>query len=256
MDILIGLTMLIFLPLAIVAAMHYWIGSYPEPFHKSIDTRNEIAEVIIFWLLAMAVSSIFILQQAPADLEFATANLQLRHMLYAVIPWLILPLAYVVFHQKWRARDLGFVLPRSWPMIIFALLLFGLIGIQPIFGDAPEPLPWTFLAIAVYQPAFVEEFFFRVILQGKLERALGQNRAWFYSGILFGLIHVPVDFFGPQFYANGENYLNASLLVLSQIIAGWIFGIIYSKTRSIMPGMLAHYFTDFRLGSIILHLTQ
>ena len=140
-------------------------------------------------------------------------------------------------------------------MVVFALALFGLAGVLPIIGGgAPDPLPWSFIAIAAYQPAFIEEFFFRVILQGKLERALGQNRAWFYSGILFGLIHAPADFFGPQFYSHGSDYLNASLLLLTQIISGWIFGIIYSKTRSILPGMLAHFMTDFRLGSILLHL--
>lgn len=114
--------------------------------------------------------------------------------------------------------------------------------------------PGSFIAIALYQPAFIEEFLFRVIVQGKLERALGPNRAWFYSGILFGLSHVPADFFGPQFHAHGADYLNSGFLLLSQIVSGWIFGIIYSKTRSILPGMAAHFLTDFRLGSIVLHL--
>ena len=112
------------------------------------------------------------------------------------------------------------------------------------------------LAFAVYQPAFTEEFLFRVILQGKLERALGQNKAWFYSGILFGLIHVPVDFFGPQWYSHGESFLAAFILLFGQITAGWIFGLIYSKTRSIFPGMLAHFMTDARLSSVVLNVIQ
>jgi len=256
MGLVFGLTMEIFLPLAIVAAMHYWIGSYPEPFPKSNEKKREIFEVIGFWFLAMAASTIYILQKTPAELNTPTTELQLGHMAFAVFPWLILPLLYVVFRQKWRASDLGCVLPRSWPMVLFALVLFGFAGTERLFDETLAPLPLSFLFIAVYQPAFIEEFFFRVILQGKLERALGQTQGWFYSGILFGLMHVPVDFFGPQFYAYGENYVNASFLLLSQIIAGWIFGIIYSKTRSILPGMLAHYFTDFRLGSVILHLMQ
>ncbi len=246
----------IFLPLTIIAAMHYWIGSYPEPFPKSDEKKREIVEVIGFWFLAMVASSIYILQIPAAELETPTTKLQLGHMAIAVVPWLILPLAYVLFRQKWRARDLGFVLPRCWPMVLFALVLFGFAGTQQLFGEATDPLPLSFLFIAVYQPAFIEEFFFRVVLQGKLERALGQTQAWFYSGILFGLMHVPVDFFGPQFYAYGESYVNSSVLLLSQIIAGWMFGIIYSKTRSILPGMLAHYFADSRLGSIILHFMQ
>ena len=48
--------------------------------------------------------------------------------------------------------------------------------------------------------------------------------------------------------------MNASVLLITQIISGWIFGIIYSKTRSILPGMLAHFMATFRLVSIVLHL--
>ena len=139
-------------------------------------------------------------------------------------------------------------------MVAFALMLFAVAGVLPVIGSGAEPIPWVFLAIAIYQPAFIEEFFFRVILQGKLERVVGPKRAWVWSGLLFGLAHAPVDFFGQQFYANGESYVNATLLLITQIIAGWIFGLIYAKTRSIYPGVLAHFMTDGRLGSVLLHL--
>ena len=176
-------------------------------------------------------------------------------MAWMAVPWLVLPLAYVIVVQKWTLRDLGLVLPRSWPMVVFALALFALGEILPLMGGGGrDPLAWSFIAIAVYQPAFIEEFVFRVIIQGKLERALGQTRVWFYIGTLFGLIHVPVDFFGKQFVDHGSDYVQASVLLLSQIIFGWIFGIIYSKTRSILPSMAAHFMIDFRLGSIVLHL--
>ena len=254
MDILIGLTMMIFLPLAVVAVMHRWIGSYPEPYPESNDKRRELVEVIVLWLLAGAASTFYIFRLSAADLESPTAAVQLGHVAYAIVPFLILPLAYVVLMKKWTLRDLGFVLPRSRTMVIFALLFFGLPDVLAAFGEPRDPLPWSFIAIALYQPGFIEEFFFRVILQGKLERALGQNKAWFYSGILFGLMHVPVDFFGPQFYAHGSDYVQSFVLLLSQIIWGWIFGIIYSKTRSILPGMVVHFIGDHRLTSILLHL--
>ena len=110
---------------------------------------------------AMASSSIYILQKPPTELKNPTTELQLGHMAFAVIPWLILPLVYVVFRQKWRARDVGFVLPRSWPMVLFALVLYGFAGTEQLFGEASDPLPLSFLLIAVYQPAFIEEFFLK-----------------------------------------------------------------------------------------------
>jgi membrane protease YdiL (CAAX protease family) len=97
--------------------------------------------------------------------------------------------------------------------------------------------------------AFVEEFFFRAIIQGKLERALGQNKAWFYSGILFGLAHLVTNF-----WVMGLDIVPGILELVGQIIAGWTFGIIYMKTRSLLPSFIAHYITDFRLGSIIARL--
>jgi membrane protease YdiL (CAAX protease family) len=256
MEILIGLTMAIFLPLAIVVTMHLWIGSYPEPYPETLDPRREVIEIALLWLVAMAVFAIFMRALSAEDFQRPlTPPLMLGNFLYMVVPFLILPLTYVVYVQKWTARDLGFRLPRSWPMVAFALTLFSLVGVSPLFEGRSEPLPWSLIGFAVYQPAFIEEFFFRVILQGKLERVLGPHKAWFYSGILFGLFHVPVDFFGPQFYAHGSDYVNALFLLLSQIIAGWIFGIIYAKTRSVLPGMAAHFMTDFRFGSIVLYLT-
>lgn len=78
---------------------------------------------------------------------------------------------------------------------IFAIAVFAFIGIFPIFTPDMEPIPVSDLLFALYITAFVEEFFFRAIIQGKLERALGQNKAWFYSGILFGLAHVTTNSF-------------------------------------------------------------
>ena len=254
MDILINLGLNIGLPLGIVAAMHFWIGSYPVPYAESSNKNRELYEVAIFWVLATIISSAFIFQVPIEQLKALSAEIILEFIAVTALPFLFLPLAYVVIKQKWTRRDLGFVLPRSWPMVVFVIVLFGASEILPLFGGGRDPLAWSFIAIAAYQPAFIEEFFFRVILQGKLERVLGQNKAWFYSGILFGLMHVPVDFFGPQFYAHGESYLNSSLLLFTQIIFGWIYGIIYSKTRSILPSMLGHFMIDFRFGSIILHL--
>jgi len=254
MDIVFGLAFNLLLPLAIVYVMHRWIGWYPDQWKTSVNPKREIAEIGVFWLLAMIASTAFLLTRSQEELSVPTTAVALEHMAYAVVPWLILPLGYMALVRKWRWHDFGFTLPKSWPMIVFGLALFGLAGMLPVFNSSFEPMSWAFVAIAAYQPAFIEEFFFRVIIQGKFERVVGPTKAWIYTGILFGLAHVPVDFFGPQFYANGESYLNAFVVLLTQIIGGWIFGLIYAKTRSIFPGMLAHFMMDGRLGSIFIHL--
>ncbi len=75
---------------------------------------------------------------------------------------------------------------------------------------------------------------------------MGQNKAWIYGGILFGLAHLFFDY-----SVAGLDLVSGIVMLIGQVIAGWIFGIIYMKTRSLWPGMFIHYITDGRLASII-----
>ncbi len=94
---------------------------------------------------------------------------------------------------------------------------------------------------------FIEEFLYRGVIQSKLERALGQKKGWFYGGIIFGLAHIPANFFAP-FWATGTVDIVAGLLMLGvQIVNGWWFGIAYTKTRSLIPGIIMHYIADFMI---------
>ena len=104
-----------------------------------------------------------------------------------------------------------------------------------------------FLVISLYATVFIEEFLYRGVIQSKLERALGQKKGWFYGGIIFGLAHIPANFFAP-FWATGTVDIVAGLLMLGvQIVNGWWFGIAYTKTRSLIPGIIMHYIADFLL---------
>lgn len=92
---------------------------------------------------------------------------------------------------------------------------------------------------------FLEEFLFRGVIQSKLERALGQNKGWFYAGIVFGLIHIPTNFFGPLWEAGDASIIAGLLLLVGQIMNGWWYGIAYTKTRSLIPCIIMHYMADF-----------
>ncbi len=76
----------------------------------------------------------------------------------------------------------------------------------------------------------------------------GQNRAWILSGILFGLAHLSVNLFGPLW---SGSVVTAAFLLVKQVISGWIFGLIYMKTRSLLPSMVVHFLADGRLASFI-----
>jgi len=244
---------LLVVQIVIVLLLHFVIGKYPEPLPPSENRSREIIETLVMWALAFVAITIFLITLSAEELANPTPGLAVQRILVGIPFELVVPLLFVLLVNKWTARDLGFSWPRAPVVTIFAIALFGFAGLLPILGEEvmPEPLPVSFLLLSLYQPAFIEELLFRGIFQGKLERALGPTKGWFYSGILFGLFHLYVDFFGPQWTGN---VVEALFTLAGQIIAGWMFGIIYTKTRSLLPSMVAHYLTDFRLGSIVLHL--
>ena len=191
----------------------------------------------------------FVLSRTPDELAAPSNELWGLISLMQLVPYIVVPLLFVLLVKKWTAKDLGFSMPRARSVTIFAIAVFAFLGIIPIFISDMEPIPVSDLLFVLYVTAFVEEFFFRAIIQGKLERALGQNKAWFYSGILFGLAHVVTNSF-----VRGLDIGPGVFMLVQQIILGWIFGIIYMKTRSLLPSFVAHYVIDFRLGSIIARL--
>ena len=240
-------------PAASILILHYKLAPYPTPFHPSKDKKKEILETLLIWGIMAGVVTTFMFLLTPSQLQNPTNKMVLQRILIGVVPELIGPLLYVRYVKKWTWEDLGFSLPKAPSVTAYALAFLVIGGLLPLLSDR-EPLSVAELVWSLYQPAFIEEFFFRGVLQGKLERALGQNRGWFYSGILFGLTHAPMDFFGPYWYGYEGNLVSALFLLVKQIMFGWVYGIIFMKTRSIIPTFIGHYFVDWRLGSIIKRL--
>ena len=234
--------------LVIFFILHRWIGKYPTPLPLSKDRKREILETIALWVFSVVVVTMFLLSRTPDELAAPSNELWGLMSLVASVPYIVVPLLFVLLVKKWTAKDLGFSMPSARSVTIFAIAVFSFLGIIPIFLGQ-KPIPVSDLLWALYVTVFVEEFFFRAIIQGKLERALGQNKAWFYGGILFGLAHVVTNSF-----VRGLDIGPGVFELAGQIITGWIFGIIYMKTRSLLPSFVAHYVTDFRLGSIIARL--
>lgn len=235
-----------------VILLHYRLSSYPTPLPKSGDSRREILETIAFWGIQVVYVMLFIYMLPPSALTNVTPRLGLTRSMLGLIPEVLVPVSYVLLMKKWALKDLGFTKPGAPSVIIFALILFGIGGgVLPLLDPSFEPLPVWLVAYSLYQPAFFEELFFRGVLQGKLERALGQNRAWILSGILFGLAHLSVNLFGPLW---SGSVVAAVFLFMKQVISGWIFGLIYMKTRSLLPGMVVHFFADGRLASIFYYM--
>jgi membrane protease YdiL (CAAX protease family) len=239
-----------------VALLHFSLAKYPPPFKKSANPKREILEALGLWALLVVATTVALFSVPEEQITSPTVGFGLVVNLLLSPFWVFIPLYVVLRLNKWRWRELGFATPRSWLVTIFALLLFGYGGLHPLFTDpGREPLSAGLIVLALYQPAFTEELLFRGIIQGKFERAVGQGRALIYTALLFGSAHTVVNFFGAQWYAHGQSVGNALGLLVIQTLSGLIFGLIYMKSRSIFPSMAAHFFTDWRLGSIVRLLT-
>lgn len=88
----------------------------------------------------------------------------------------------------------------------------------------PEFL-WLILVVAV-TPGICEEIFFRGYAQRTFERTLKGKSVWI-VGIIFGLYHMQ------------------PLGLLSLSLLGILFGYFYYRSRSLLPGMAAHFSNNF-----------
>lgn len=237
--------------LGIFLLLRFVVGKYPAQLPESKDRRREILESIGLWAAVSIALTLAVFIIPENELNNPTPQVVLKTNLLLSPFWVLIPLFVVVKINKWGMEDLGFTKPRSRSVTIFAIAIMVLLGLLQFIDPGFRPMPSWLVMMSLYQPAFTEEFLFRGVIQGKLERALGQNKAWFYSGIMFGLMHASVNFFGQQWYLHGESILNAVVLLLVQTIAGWSFGIMYMKSRSLLPSAIAHFLTDGRLASIL-----
>ena len=135
--------------------------------------------------------------------------------------------------KSWLKRPAG----KAWWAIL--ALLIGLIPL-PLFifhhdtlSEWTVWLPWILLALL---NPWIEEFYWR----GLLLDFTGNWSGWasiLYSSLLFAINHA-------AFGVNSE--LNSGFeIVLSTLIMGIVWGLVYRKTKSLRWTIMAHFLVDF-----------
>ena len=123
---------------------------------------------------------------------------ELIYIFLLTIPYLLLPLYLELKANKRNVKDLGLRWDIQSPSVAIAAMLFSLVsGIVAFINNQAvigmEPLPAGVLILFLYNNDFLEEFYHRGVIQSKLERAVGQGKAIFFGGILFGMTHLVFD---------------------------------------------------------------
>lgn len=156
----------------------------------------------------------------------------------------LVPTLILFFACGYGARGMG--LRLRWGKLIIALLIFSSLLAMLLREPASllqQPV-WETLALFVFQilvNGFPEELFFRGFLLPRLEHALRNPvNALVLTSILFSAMHIPTRI------AHGEPFLVVLLGVLNvSFPSGLLWGYLYQRTRSIVPGALLHTFDMF-----------
>ena len=137
--------------------------------------------------------------------------------------------------------------------LLLTLLVYPLVGITStllikfysLFGEVRVPQInvksgglmsiYSVLIIGVL-PAICEEFFVRGLLSAPAKRAKGRKFTYFYTALLFMLMHV--------------NPFN----IVAPFILGYVFSVLNEKTNSLYSSMLGHF--TFNTCSVILSIFQ
>ena len=225
--------------------VHSGVGRYPEQADRAENPTRGILTALSLWSVAVVFSILMTYVISPW-LDRAVANATLRELSRTPllsVPYIALPLLIVRRRDRWTSKDLGLTWKIQSRSVAAFAVAFGFVvgGIAFVADQAVismAPLPPGVLGLLLYNNSFVEEFYHRGVIQSQLERAIGQGRAILLGGVLFGLTHVAFD---VHALGGSGGVLIIVLAVLTQVLAGWLLGITYAKTRSLWPGILSHY---------------
>lgn len=127
----------------------------------------------------------------------------------------------------------------------FSLALSGQIG---IFMDILKtPTTWislVFLSVQfflVFIAFFGEEYGWRYYLQPLLQEKFGLRGGVMVLGIVWGLWHLPVDFF---YYSQGAGVVMAAAQQITCITLGIFFAYAYMKTQNIWVPVILHFLNN------------
>jgi membrane protease YdiL (CAAX protease family) len=210
--------------------------------------------VLFLWGIALGTNALRLLvinpwmqkgALQPTDREWIVAPL-------ISLPFLLLPLYLNKTFDHYPAAELGLTWKsRSTNVTIFALTFGAISGVVAFFtGETVvgvSALSIGALLLLVYNNAFLEEFFFRGIIQNRLERVFHQRQAVLISSFVFASTHVLLDFL---ILGGGGDLLPVLYAFVMQALGGWLLGLVFVKTRTLWPGVACHYLVNW-LPSIL-----
>jgi membrane protease YdiL (CAAX protease family) len=224
--------------IAICILFTIWIhqGKYSPPLAPSRKPSREFTEV------AVLVGGLLIVPFFKFDLLWYSGWLS-PYLLFG----LIVPFVMEFLVCKRKLSLIGFRWPSNRRVLaivagLFALYLTSRLVEPIVTGERYHLELRGLLSNGILFP-FLEEILFRGLIQTRLESALGAVRSWIATGIFFGFYHCYVNYLIAGRALTFEDVLE--LVYLAAF--GMLLGVIFSKTRSLLPSFIIHAVNNFSL---------
>ena len=159
----------------------------------------------------------------------------------------LIPTLLLFWLLGYRRSSMGLARPH-WKLsaaLLGITIFFGLVA--GFLSNTPLSIIVGLYLIGLFINALPEELFFRGFLLPRLEKILANPlNALVVSALLFNALHIPID------VRNGIPPLTALLDVFGTgYPSGLLWGYLYLRTRSVIPGMLWHG-ANLNLGFILM----
>lgn len=217
---------------------------------NNIDFRVSKLTFVSLFVLLLFVLQGLLGDQAETLSNFTETMRLITYFFTIIFQWIIFFLIYfTVVREKTFLAGVGLLkiktLDFAWGIALLCMLFLVATGFSylltqvgyPPKGELSFLLPqettgkliWV---IVSFTAGFCEEILFRGYLMTRL-RLIGKFKSWLIPVIISSLA------FGfPHLYQGVHGFLNISVL-------GVLFALIYIRTRSIWPCIIAHFFLDF-----------
>lgn len=221
---------------------------------RMIPRRFFIGFLILTAAMILCVAgSVFFPRSAPVgQLSFWNLSSQYLMMIGSVILLIVLltekkekRAAYGLRGGHWKAAALIAIL-------FLALYIVRAVVMAAIGGEAKsylevagEPLTWIMFAslfinyFLLYTAFFGEEYGWRYYLQPVLQKKLGMTLGIFAIGLIWGLWHLPINFFYYTSPSMGLISLTGQFITCTAL--GIFFGWAYLKTNNIWSVVILHF---------------
>ncbi len=249
----------------LIVILHFKIGEYPEEHPRSDEPKKEIIHITVLYSLLIVGVIIIVLIMLSAGLDLTNRyGLEQNLLVFFLLPvfGIYIPYALIRFVDKppWTLEEQGLITEIKQPLVwIYVIGITIGLGVAEIFLLAVTGMlttvivPWWFFLLVILSNIFFEEYLFRAIILTKFERITTQGKAIILHAIIFGLVHIPTNFFFAVLMGQPFNLIGGIILLIIQTLAGLVLGITYAKTRSLIPCCITHYLMNYFVLLVLIY---